>query len=490
MKKRILGLLLTASLVASLAGCSSGGKNPSSSDATNKGTPYTLTVAWPVYGDAPADLAKIQDKVNEISSAKLNLKVQFKPVSVTAMANTYSLAVSSGEKLDLISMSPTVSVQQYAQNKMIKPIDDFVNQYGKDIKAGLGDDTMKAGMVNGKQYVIPTRDPFTYGEGVFLLDSIVKKYNIDVTKIKTIDDLEPIFAKVHAAEPDMTMFYPFGVTAYLCNINGQPNGFANGGVDNLKVINVFGTDEYLNLAKKMRDWYQKGYISKDFATVQSSTTELMNSNKLFCGLGATSALNTSYGLPVPKDEITFINPVLKNASAAFSWAVPITAEKPEKSIQFLNLVFQNQDLNNLLKFGIEGVHYVKQSDGTIDASIGIKNYLMNWSLFGNPDKYLIKKSDLAGVGGSLDKYKSTLNEWKKTVQKSQALGFVFDPEPVKNEVSAVTAACDQYEKLIEGGAVDPDKYIKTMNDKMYAAGLQKIIDEEQRQVNEWVKTKK
>lgn len=496
MNKKVLSLLLSASLVASLAGCSSGGSSNTGSTATgnekgadSKEAPYTLTVSWPVFGDAPADLGKIQEKVSEIIQKKINMKVEFKPVAVTAMANTYSLAVSSGEKIDLISMAPTVSMEQYARDKMILPLDDLVNEYGKDIQAGLGDN-MKAGLVGGKQYVIPTKEPIVNGKGLLLLDSIVKKYNIDVTKIKTLDDLDPIFERVHAGEPDMTIFFPFGVSAYLTNFSGVPVGLVNNGVDEIKYVNVFGTEEYAKVVKKMREWYQKGYISKDFATIQSSVNQLMDAGKLFCGISNTNDLNITMGDPVPKQQVTLIDPVLVNGGGAYCWAVPVTAQKPEKSIQFLNLVFQDKDLTNLLKYGIEGVHYVKNSDGTIDNSMGVKNYRMDWSIWGNPDNYLIKTSDLAGIGGSLEKYKTALEEWNKKVKISKAFGFKPDVNALKTESAAIGAAFDQYMKLIEGGAVDPDKYIKEMNDKMYDAGLQKIIDETQRQADEWAKTQK
>ena len=503
MLKKMLGILLSVALVVSLTGCTSKSNDDtknSSSDSSNEETssnssnstgtsgnaeePYTLTVAWPVYGDAPQDLNMVQEKVNEITLEKLNMKMEFKPVSVTAMANTYSLAVSSGEKLDLISMCPTVSITQYIRDKMIIPLDDLVAQYGSDIKSGLGD-AFAGGMFSDKLYVIATKEPLVNGGGVILLDSIIKKYNIDVTKIKTLDDLDPIFEMVHAGEPDMTMFYPFGVTAYLCNFDGQPNGLLNQGLDSTTYTNVFESDEYRAVVKKMREWYEKGYISKDFATIQSSANQLMDANKLFCGIGPTNDLNTSMGESVPKYQITLVNPVQRGTGGgAFTWAIPVTAKNPEKSIQFLNLVFQDPELANLLQFGIEGVHYTKNSDGTIDSSMNT-TYKVQRNIWGNPDTYYIKQSDLVGVGGSLDEYNRVKEAWKQKVNKSKSFGFLFDTSPVKNEFSAVSAVYDQYEKLLEGGALDPEKYLDLMNEKAYDAGLQKIIDENQKQFDEW-----
>ena len=499
MVKKILGLLLAVSIIVSAAGCTAKNNetNTDTNTDTNNGTnisgeskeePYTLTISWPVYGDTPEDLPLIQEKASEITLKELNMKVEFKPVSVTSMPNTYSLAVSSGEKFDLMSVCPTVNHVQYAHDNMIIPLDDLIAQYGSDITAGLGD-AMMSGQVSGKQYVIPTTDNLTQGTGLLLLDSIVKKYNIDVTKIKTLDDLDPIFEMVKAGEPEMTMFYPFGISAYLCDFNGIPIGLLNNGIDNTTFTSVYESDKYKQVLKKMREWYQKGYISKDFATTQSSTQQLMDAGKLFCGLGSTSDLQLSLGNTVPKDEVTIIDPVKKGSGGgAYAWAIPITAKSPEKSIQFMNLVFQNKELANLLQYGIEGVHYTKNSDGTIDTTMNT-TFKAQPGIWGAPDMYYIKQNDLVGVGGTIEKYNAAKEEWNKKVKTSKAYGFVPDTENVKNEIAAMTAVQDQYLKLLEGGALDPDKYLQTMLDKSYEAGMQKVIDDQQKQLDEWLKTK-
>ena len=500
MIKRILALLLTITLIASATGCSTTNKDTSNdtnndtSNDTNTNTsgeskeePYTLTISWPVYGDTPQDLKLIQEKATEITLEKLNMKLEFKPVSVTAMPNTYSLVVSSGEKLDLMSLCPTVNSVQYAHDNMIIPLDDLIAQYGSDIVSGLGD-VMKAGLISGKQYLIPTKGTITQGSGFIMLDSIVKKYNIDITKIKTLDDLDPIFEKVSAGEPDMTMFFPFGVSAYLLDFEGLGAGLENNGVNNSTYTAVFETEKYKQVLKKMREWYQKGYISKDFATVQSNSDQLMDAGKLFCGLGSTSDLQLSMGRTIPKDEVTLIEPVNKGSGGgAYSWAIPVTAKNPEKSIQFMNLVFENQDLANLLQYGIEGVHYTKNSDGTVDTTIN-EGFKTNSNIWGNPDNYYVKANDLIGTGGTLEKYNAAKEEWNKRVKTSEAYGFVADTSEIRNDIASLSTVQDQYLKLLEGGALDPDKYLPVMNEKMREAGLQKIIDYSQKQLDDWKKT--
>jgi putative aldouronate transport system substrate-binding protein len=497
--KRFLSLLLIGCLFVMIVGCSKDGSNKTSSPSKDNGTnsneeAYTLNVSYPVYGDAPSDLLKVQEKVNEITMKEINAKVEFKPVAISAMANTYTLAASSGEKQDLIMLLPGYNyLTQFAGSNMIRPLDELLEKHGKDITATYGD-IFDAAKVDGKLYAIPGKDPVVTGRGFYMSDSIAKKYNIDVTNIKTMDDLDPILEKVHAGEPDLQAFFPMGVAGSMLNFDTIGNYFGvlrNGGVDNLKVVNMFETKEYSNAVKKVREWYQKGYISKDFATEQSSPQQLMDAGKLFAAPVFTDPSQRGLGDKAPKYTVTLHDPVEKTETyQLFLWAVPTIAERPDKSIEFLNLVFKNQDLANLLKFGIDGEHYEKNSDGTIDTSKGIGKFMNNWYIWGDTEKLLIPEKEYVGFGGDIDKYKQAKEEWVSSTKRSKAFGFIFNSDPVKTEIAACTAITDQYTKLLEGGALDPDEYIKLVNEKLYDAGLQKIIDEKQRQLNEWAKKQK
>ena len=76
-------------------------------------------------------------------------------------------------------------------------------------------------------------------------------------------------------------------------------------------------------------------------------------------------------------------------------------------------------------------------------------------------------------------------EWNKTGVKSKAYGFVFNTAPVSNEIAAVQNVYDQYKMSLECGVVDPEETLKEMNEQLYAAGLQAIIDEKQAQLDKW-----
>ena len=67
------------------------------------------------------------------------------------------------------------------------------------------------------------------------------------------------------------------------------------------------------------------------------------------------------------------------------------------------------------------------------------------------------------------------------------LGFLFDSDPVQNEVAACTAIVQEYGRMIDSGwLIQEDevvRYADEFNQKLYANGLQKILDEAQKQAD-------
>ena len=152
-------------------------------------------------------------------------------------------------------------------------------------------------------------------------------------------------------------------------------------------------------------------------------------------------------------------------------------------MMLLNLMYTDADFFNTLNWGIEGTHYVKTEDGHITFPEGVDANSSGWYLnlgwvFGNQFlSYLWE-------GNELDLWDRT-KEYNDTAEMSPAAGFVFDTASVKNEYAACQAVKDEYLQSIETGSMDIDK-LDEMNDKFEASGLQIIIDEKQRQLDEFL----
>ena len=83
-----------------------------------------------------------------------------------------------------------------------------------------------------------------------------------------------------------------------------------------------------------------------------------------------------------------------------------------------------------------------------------------------------------------------MNAFNKSAVMSKALGFSFNAEPVKTEVAAVTNVQNQYKVGLETGTLDPEVKLPEFVKALKAAGIEKIIAEKQKQLDEWAKAAK
>ena len=57
---------------------------------------------------------------------------------------------------------------------------------------------------------------------------------------------------------------------------------------------------------------------------------------------------------------------------------------------------------------------------------------------------------------------------------------------MKNEITAVTNVTDKYKAIIENGDTDPAESLSQFNEELETAGIGNIIDDMQKQVDEWL----
>ena len=76
-------------------------------------------------------------------------------------------------------------------------------------------------------------------------------------------------------------------------------------------------------------------------------------------------------------------------------------------------------------------------------------------------------------------------EFNNNSKISPALGFVFNPENVMNEISAIENVYQEFAPSLMVGATDPDEYLPKFLEKLKTAGSETVIAEMQRQYDEW-----
>lgn len=523
MKRRIGTLILAFSLTisAALAGCGSSGSSTDTSSAgstaavsttaastasssTDTGAidPKTLKPVKLVFvtmGETPKNLVAVNEAASKYLTEKINATLEYRPISWGNYANKVNLMFASGEKFDLMFTAAWMFEAQFAAKKQILAIDDLIAQYAPDYLATVPQDVREAGFIGGKAYGLTGYKEWAADKGLIFNKEIADKYGISADTIKNWSDLTPYLEKIKKGEPGMVplaargenspMVQMMAINAY--DTLGDGPGAISRAAGDTKVVNMFEQPDFMETAKLMRDWFTKGYVNKDAA----STTQmeyLSVKAKKAAGYGQSGKPGIANqegrqcGMPViyiPMDK-----PYMTTSDAASAiLAVPSTANDPARSVMFANMLHKDKYLVNLLCWGIEGQDYVKVDDNTIKYPDGMTaetstyNLNMNWLMGNQTLDYLWEADD-----------KDLYEQYKKfndSADRSAALGFSFDSTPVKNEVAAYNNVIKQYTGAIYSGSVDPVTTIPKFNEALKAAGMQKVIDEKQKQLDAFIAAK-
>lgn len=500
-----LVLALTMSAALTLSGCGSKSNNeqaePTSSAAAGVQQEETvnLKVAFPSLVQ-PEDLQLVQDELNKLTKAKINTTVTLMPISSSNWTQQMNLMLSSNEELDLTFSPGNYSLT--VGKGQLQDITELLKQYGSGIKEALGDDFLNAMKINGKIYGVPTNRNMGNGFGVAFRKDLLDKTQISVDNVKSFDDMEAVLKAFKEKEPGITPITTQGAGGTFIDFLPLGDSLGDGfgilpNYDNdLKIVNQYEMPEYAERLNTVYKWYQEGYILKDIATTQTMSYDLYKANTLFATAVMVSPGYIESTLPLLSGGGEFVKkeltpPVVTTKDVTMiMWGIPTSAKHADRSMQFLNLMYSDPEIINMLNFGIEGKHYVKVegTDNVIDFPEGLNatNDPYYWDLawlFGNSFLSYVRK------GEDPNKW-NEMKEFNQSAVKSKALGFTFDSTPVKAEISALTNVVNQYKKALETGVLDPEKYLPEFNAKLKSAGIDKVIAEKQKQLDTWAQQNK
>lgn len=229
---------------------------------------------------------RMEDALNEMLEKDIGVHVTFERTDITQATTDATLAVSSGEQMDVIISFGTGALTW--ETGMCIPLDELCGQYGQDIieQCGLYLDQCK---IDGQLVGVTVMGVNADGFGYQMKKSIADKYGFkrDVDKLYTFEELEEMFAAIDEGEEgnmlmqvstaagsmginNLFSFDSFGMT-YPC-YGGLILGSDQH--DTSEIVNLYATEEYAYYCQKMYEWAQKGWISADAAVTTDSADEI------------------------------------------------------------------------------------------------------------------------------------------------------------------------------------------------------------------------
>lgn len=507
MRRKLLSVLLVGILAASmLMGCSSKKEDNSgeakiteaAAEATSttapKEQPYHATLMYFVGSDAK-DQNSVNEAINALAKEQLSMTIDLLPVTIGTYMQQIQLTLSGGEPLDVFPIFAS-SASTYIQSQYVVDLSKMIDEKGKDIIAAVGKDDVWCSSVGDFLWGVTTMRERVNPCGLVVRTDILNETGMKAEDIKTLEDVTALYTKVRELYPEMTCFGGANGMAIPSIANtydtlGDTFGVLENHGQTTTVTNWYASEEFKSYVKVMRDWYVNGYSSQDFPTSTDSGEFLMKAGNLF-SFATWYKPNSKMEKDAATGFDTTIIPITESllstsSTGGVSYGIASNSENPEKAMELLNWLYSNADVNNLLNWGVEGKDWVLQEDGTINYPEGVTadsvgyHEDFGWAL---PNQFIAR----VWKGNDPDVFK-TYQAVRDNAIMSKAYGFSFDNKEVLNEISAVTAVSDRYKNSICTGSVDPDTSIDEFNKALYDAGLQKIIDAKQKQLDTWLAAK-
>ncbi|WP_040950342.1 extracellular solute-binding protein [Gorillibacterium massiliense] len=471
-----------------------------------------------LLGEAPKGMPEVMASLNEKLKKDINATLEINYIGWGDIASKYPLILAAGENVDFIFTADwNFYVQEANKGSFMELTSDMFQKNMPKYYAKQDPAAYKAALVNGKQFMIPTTTPDRKVNVIVLRKDIMEKAGL--TNPTKMSELEPYFAEIKKDYPNMIPLNldsqydlptPFGDLvsekfAYQGAPfdSGDPSSVGNY-TDNEdptgKVLSM--TDEPVQSAYKyaagiMKKWYEAGYVNKNPYANKVRSKDNFPEGKSGVAFGNSIDIQATLAACKEKGIDTYIMPVLSPTGHApsNSWlnngvAIAASSKNPDRAMEALDLIMQDESYVMNAYYGIEGKNYVITSDGKLGLPDGLKAADNTYP----PDAagfWFVNKDFFKPSVDWTDSYIDLNNKVKSYLAPIPYLGFSFNSDNVKTEIANLKNVSTQYFLPFTVGAIkDVDSSFDQLVSKMKAAGVDKVKTELEAQASAFLASKK
>lgn len=504
--KKVMLLILTLTLCMQMTACTQ-------NNNTKKGNVDKKTVVWRI--DDPGSEASLGDELIEAWEKPLNELLKVKGASYQVKIKTFNTQETdqkidelkelkkNGDQTDIVStifasyndaeVAPWENTYRYAvDNKLFMSLDEWQEKNKEILEKVLVPYDFELSKIDNTLYGISSHVPTI--NGMMYNKKMLDEYGLNIKDIKgnIFDNTELLIqAKKNGGEIPIQFM---GLDASMLGLWIVPPTNNLAWKKGEGFISLSQSKEYKNLLANYSSLKQQGLLDQalpkngvvPFATAATmSKRDTFEINTVYRSMSETIQSDDFVVVPnhsTPNMELYWGD----NKTSIASWS-----ENIENAEDFLLKLFTDKDIANLIQYGVKDQDYTLDKDNHI--TVTTKN--IGLSIFGY--QFTNPKITYSSIYEEDDKVE--YSNWFYTEYGNNfPKGFRFDPIPVLNEINATNKIMtgdfinefqesEWMNKIAKLEIEDLDTFLKDMNKELDKVGMQKIVDEANRQYQEWLK---
>lgn len=478
MKKRIVSTLLAASAAAGcFAGCSNG--------ATDGVTEISWYIPTIVEG---SQVSNVLNQVNEKLVEKYNLKLNLTCVDGGNYQQKLQVMNAGREEYDIAFVSNwTNDFQQNVSNGCLYDITEDIKQYAPETYAKMSEAEKLSVSMDGKMYAIPNWQIQAKSTSLSFDKEKLDSTGMTLEQFKTLDDLTAYLKKLHEVDPNCNVVGTFWASLLFHNKYTEVLSESLPPVINFEddgkpvVVNQYETQEFKDYVQIRDQWVKDGFVTNQYdPELKAGNKEVRRSpfgiHIYKPGLAEQQTKGNGYEMVAKPFSDALLSSAGINAALT---AVSATSSHPQEALKMIEIINTDEEIRNLLCWGIEGVNYEKTSDTKVKI-IEDSGYsrISDWLLGSIRNVYQLD--------GTSETIIQDTEDYNNSAVMSPLLGAYIDVNPVATEAANCKTVINEQLKNLElgiTGDVDAayEKFIKDLK----AAGSDAMIAECQKQIDEW-----
>lgn len=486
-------------------------------------------IYWAAGNPDQKDEAMVMEQLNAIALDALNVNMKITFVTFGEAAEKFSKAMAAQERIDLAWNGWVASTQDLVNMGALLPMDELLDEYGPDLKAALGERLLAAhACADGKVYQYPAWQGMVGRRSFFMFP----KSKIDATVgedwVKELEELMYANWDKNGVENHMVVWKKveeylealkekdmlgLGYNPILDSLESWYDSKSALPIGNYGFIEMWDDTFTVKAgaegewgresAKLKAEWFDKGYIRSDIASLDAAgvdpregyTDPVSDNCYIMQGHnGFTDDVSKETAMVAREIYTVHTNPYcFTELGSATGTVIPYTCAEPERAMMFMNWLVSDDEKAiewyNMFSYGLEDVHYAWNEDhSAIEVFGGNSQAEGDWA-YGQRPWTLGTMKNAYSCPVYPAEYYDELVALQDVAYTSPLLGFSFDNTDVETECSLLDSVGTEYGDMLNRGYVgsaDIEAKYQEYVDKMYANGLQDVIDAMQEQVTAFV----